>query len=48
MIETLFASLIVGQSIIGPNVIQTEYLTPNQQIITIQETIQEVPVNQVQ
>jgi hypothetical protein len=48
MIETLFASLIVGQSIIGPNVIQTEYLTHNQQIITIQETIQEVPVNQVQ
>jgi hypothetical protein len=47
MIELLVAT-IVGQSIIGPNVMQTEYLTPNQQIITIQETIQEVPDNQIQ
>ncbi len=47
MIELLVAT-IVGQSIIGPNLMQTEYLTPNQQIITIQETISEVPDNQIQ
>ena len=41
MIELLVAT-IVGQSIIGPNVIQTDYLTETNQIITIQETIQEV------
>jgi hypothetical protein len=47
MIELLVAT-IVGQSIIGPNLMQTEYLTPNQQIITIQETIQEVPHSSIQ
>jgi len=47
MIELLVAT-IVGQSIIGPNVMQTEYLTQTNQIITIQETIQEVPNSQIQ
>jgi hypothetical protein len=44
MIELLIASTIVGQSIIGPNLIQTDYLIETNQVITIQETIQEVPV----
>ena len=43
MIELLIASTIVGQSIIGPNLLRTDYLTPADQIITIQETIQELP-----
>jgi hypothetical protein len=42
MIELLISSIVVGQSIIGPNLIQTEYLTETNQIITIQETISEV------
>ena len=43
MIELLISSTIVGQSIIGPNLLRTDYLTPADQIITIQETIQELP-----
>jgi len=43
MIETLLSSLIIGQVIIGPNVIKTDYLTDTQEVITITETIQEVP-----
>ena len=43
MIETLIASIIVGQSIIGPNTLQTEYQTERDEVITIVETIQEVP-----
>jgi hypothetical protein len=42
MIELFLASTIIGQTIIGPNVIQTNYLTESNQIITIQETIQEI------
>ena len=40
---TALSSTIVGQSIVGPNLLRTDYLTPTNQIITIQETIQEVP-----
>ena len=43
MIETLIASIIVGQVISGPNLIQTDYLTETNQVITVLETIQEVP-----
>jgi hypothetical protein len=43
MIETLIASIIVGQVISGPNTLQTEYLTERDEVITIVETIQEVP-----
>lgn len=46
MIETLLAATIIGQSIIAPNVMQTEYLTERDEIITIVETIQEVPINE--
>lgn len=42
MIELLVAT-IVGQMIIGPNLIQTDYLTPEQEIITVVDSIQEVP-----
>ena len=43
MIETLLASTIIGQVIIGPNALKTEYLTERDEVITIVETIQEVP-----
>ena len=43
MIETLLASLIVGSVITGPNQITIDYLTDTQEVITITETIQEVP-----
>jgi len=43
MIETLLAATIVGQVIIGPNLLQTDYLTERDEIITIVETIEEVP-----
>lgn len=41
MIEVL-AAYIVGQMIIGPNTIQTEYLNEDKQIITVVEVIQEI------
>ena len=40
---TALSSTIVGQSLIGSNLLKTEYLTPNNQVITIQETISEDP-----
>ena len=46
MIELLISSTIVGQSIIGPNLLRTDYLTDQNQIITIQETITELPEDQ--
>ena len=41
MIDVLLASTIIGQVIVGPNQIQTEYITDRNQVITIVETIQE-------
>lgn len=41
MIEVL-AAYIVGQMIIGPNLIQTDYLNEDNQIITVIESIQEI------
>jgi hypothetical protein len=46
MIELLTSSLIIGQALIGPNLLRTDYLTPANQVITIQETIQELPDTQ--
>ena len=43
MIETLLASTLIGQVIIGQNLLQTDYLTERDEVITIVETIQEVP-----
>jgi hypothetical protein len=43
---TALSSTIIGQSIIGPNLLRTDYLTPTNQVITIQEVIQEDPNNQ--
>jgi hypothetical protein len=38
MIETLIATaIIVGQIEVGPNIIRTEYLTPNEQIVVVEE-----------
>ena len=41
MIDILLASTVIGQVIVGPNQIQTQYLTERNQVITIVETIQE-------
>jgi hypothetical protein len=41
MIDVLLASTIIGQVVIGPNQIQTEYITDRNQVITIVESIQE-------
>ena len=41
MIDILLASTIIGQVVIGPNQIQTQYLTERDQIITVVESIQE-------
>ena len=46
MFELIASSLIIGQSLIGPNLIQTDYLTSDNQVITIQETITETPDTQ--
>ena len=51
MIETLLASTfatalsstLIGHGIIGPNLLKTDYLTERDEVITIVETIQEVP-----
>lgn len=39
----VFAAYIIGQMIVGPNQIQTDYLNEDHQVITVVETIQEVP-----
>jgi hypothetical protein len=43
MFELLAAAYIVGQMQIGSNMIQTEYINEDKQIITVTEVIQEVP-----
>ena len=42
MIELLLASVIVGKTEISPNVIQIDFMTANQEIVTILDTI-EIP-----
>ena len=37
MLELLIASTIIGSTEIAPNVLQIDYLTPNQSIVTILE-----------
>lgn len=39
MIEILLASTIIGSTEIAPNVLQIEYLTPTQQVITILDNV---------
>jgi hypothetical protein len=43
MIELLAAAYIIGQVQVGPNLIQTDYLNEDKQLITITEVIEEVP-----
>lgn len=43
MFELLAAAYMIGQVQIGPNLIQSQYLNEDKQIITITEVIQEVP-----
>jgi hypothetical protein len=40
MIELLLASTIVGSTQIAPNIVQIDYLTPTQQIITVLDNIE--------
>jgi len=40
MIELLLASTIVGSTQIAPNIVQIDYLTPNQQIVTVLDNIE--------
>lgn len=44
MIELLAAAYMIGQVQIGPNMIRTDYINEDKQIITIEEVIREVPV----
>lgn len=39
MIELLLASVLVGKFQISPTVVQLDYLTPNQEIITVLDNI---------
>ena len=40
MIELLLASVIIGTTEITPNVLQVEYLTPNNQIVTVLDNVE--------
>ena len=43
MIELLAAAYIIGQTQVGPNLVRTDYINEDKQIISIEEVIQEVP-----
>jgi hypothetical protein len=43
MFELLAAAYMIGQVQVGPNMIQTNYINEDKQIITVTEVIQEVP-----
>ncbi len=45
MIDLLAGAYIVGQMIVGTNQIQTDYLNEDNQIITVVEVIQEIPMD---
>jgi len=40
MLEILLASTIIGSSEIAPNVLQIEYLTPTQQVVTVLDNVE--------
>lgn len=40
MIEILLASTIIGATEIAPNVLQIDYLTPTNQIVTILDNVE--------
>jgi hypothetical protein len=42
MVE-IAAAYIIGMMQVGPNLIQTDYINEDKQIITVTEVIQEVP-----
>ena len=44
MIELLAAAYMIGQVQVGPNMIRTDYINEDRQVITVEEVIQEVPV----
>jgi hypothetical protein len=43
MIELLAAAYVVGMVQVGPNMVQTQYMNEDHQIITVTEVIQETP-----
>ena len=40
MIELILASVIIGSAEISPNVLQVEYLTPTNQIVTVLDNVE--------
>jgi hypothetical protein len=40
MLEILLASTIIGATEIAPNVLQIDYLTPTQQIVTVLDNVE--------
>ena len=44
MIE-IAAAYIIGMMQVGPNLIQTDYINEDKQIISVTEVIQEVPMD---
>jgi hypothetical protein len=40
MIEILLASVIIGSAEIAPNVLQIDYLTPSNQIVTVLDNVE--------
>lgn len=40
MLELLIASTIIGSAEIAPNVLQIDYLTPNNSIVTILDNVE--------
>jgi hypothetical protein len=40
MIELLLASVIIGSTEIAPNVLQIDYLTPNNSIVTVLDNVE--------
>lgn len=47
MIELIAAAYMIGQVQVGPNLLRTDYINEDHKIITIEEVIQEVPVQKV-
>jgi hypothetical protein len=43
VVELLAAAYIIGQVQVGPNLVRTDYINEDKQIITVTEVIQEVP-----
>ena len=43
MFDLIAGAYIIGQVIVGPNMIQTDYMNEDNKVVTVTEVIQEVP-----